>query len=71
MNGLFGTDKELEHDVNNVIKSWISELNAHQEIADELTASYQKYIQLLPAVKHCDYKTLSDICSNYKDGCRT
>ncbi len=67
LNGLFGTDKELEHDVNNVIKSWISELNAHQEIADELTASYQKYIQLLPAVKHCDYKTLSDICSNYKE----
>ena len=39
LNGLFGTDKELEHDVNNVIKGWISELNAHQEIAEELTAS--------------------------------
>ncbi len=66
LNGLFGTDKELEHNVNNVIKSWISELNAHQEMADELTASYQKYIQLLPASKQCDYRTLSATCSNYE-----
>lgn len=67
LNGLFGTDKELEHDVNNVIKGWISELNAHQEIAEELTASYQKYIQLLPASKQCDYRTLSETCSNYEE----
>ena len=67
LNGLFGTDKELEHSVNNVIKGWISELNAHPEIADELTASYQKYIQLLPPSKECEYSTLSQTCSRYDE----
>ena len=65
LNGLFGTDKELEHDVNNVIKGWISELNANPEISRELTGSYQKYIQLLPPVKDCRYGTLEQCCGNY------
>lgn len=65
LNGLFGTDKELENDVNNVIRSWISELNADQSMSDELTRSYQKYIQLLPPEKQCNYSSLSEACSNY------
>lgn len=65
LKGLFGTDKELEHDVNNVIKGWVSELNAHQEIAAELTESYQRYIQLLPPRWECNYPALSQVCSNY------
>ncbi|WP_346909219.1 hypothetical protein [Faecalicatena orotica] len=65
LNGLFGTDKELEHNVNNVIKNWITELNTYQEIADELTGSYQNYIQLLPPAKDCSYKALPDACKNY------
>ena len=65
LNGLFGTDKELENDVNNIIKSWISELNADQSMADELTKAYQKYIQLLPPAKQCNYVALPDACSNY------
>lgn len=65
LNGLFGTDKELENDVNNVIKAWISELNADQAITDELKQAYQRYIQLLPPAKQCNYTALSESCSNY------
>lgn len=65
LNGLFGTDKELENDVNNVIKGWVSELNADQTITDELVGSYQKYIQLLPPTKQCSYTALPESCSNY------
>lgn len=65
LNGLFGTDKELENDVNNVIRGWITELNSDQSISSELTKSYQNYIQLLPPVKQCSYGALSDACSNY------
>lgn len=65
LNGLFGTDKELENDVNNVIKGWLSELNADQSITDELTRSYQKYIHLLPPAKQCNYAALPQSCSNY------
>ncbi|EHI61146.1 hypothetical protein [Hungatella hathewayi] len=67
LNGLFGTDKELEHNVNHVIKSWITELNAHQDIAGELVRAYQKYIQLLPAAKECHYQTLQDYCDTYEN----
>lgn len=65
LNGLFGTDKELENNVNNIIKSWISELNADQSVTEELTKSYQNYIQLLPSAKQCAYTALPDSCSNY------
>lgn len=65
LNGLFGTDKELENDVNNVIKGWIAELHADVSIDDELARSYQKYIQLLPAVRQCNYQALPEFCSNY------
>lgn len=65
LNGLFGTDKELEHDVNNVIKGWISELNAHPDIAEELTEAYRKYIQLLPPLRQCSYAALPEACGNY------
>lgn len=65
LNGLFGTDKELEYNVNNVIKNWITELNAHQETADELRNSYEKYIYLLPPEKECNYSALGQFCGNY------
>lgn len=65
LNGLFGTDKELENDVNHVIKGWISKMNAEQAVAEELTCSYQKYIELLPPAKQCNYTALPDSCSNY------
>ncbi len=65
LNGLFGTDKELENDVNKVIKGWISELNSDDEISNELTRDYQKYIQLLPPVTRCAYSALPKCCSNF------
>lgn len=65
LNGLFGTDKELEYHVNNVIKGWISELNADQSIAGELVHSYENYIQLMPPEKQCDYPALAGACENY------
>lgn len=65
LNGLFGTDKELENDVNNIIRSWVSELNSDQSIAEELTCSYQKYIELLPPDKMCSYVALPEACCNY------
>lgn len=66
LNGLFGTDKELENDVNNVIKGWISQLSADPAAAAELTQSYQKYIQLLPPEKQCGYTVLPEVCANYE-----
>lgn len=67
LNGLFGTDKELENSVNNVIKNWIAELNANKEIAEGLVRDYQKYIQLLPSAKECHYEALQQFCLNYED----
>ena len=56
------------HKFKVLLQSYDQEVrDAHQEIAEELTASYQKYIQLLPASKQCDYRTLSETCSNYEE----
>lgn len=65
LNGLFGTDKELENNVHNEIKGWIAELNADPNVSEELTDSYLKYITLLPPANKCEYATLSSTCSNY------
>lgn len=67
LNGLFGTDKELEYNVNNVIKGWISELNACQDVAEEYIRYYQKYIQVLPSGKECNYGMLAQACENYEE----
>lgn len=65
LNGLFGTYKELEHRVNEVIGGWVSRLNANQELARELTGAYQKYIQHLPPAKECHYPALERFCGSY------
>jgi len=65
LNGLFGNDKELENNVHNQIKSWITELNADPMVSEELTESYLNYISLLPPAAQKDYPTLSSTCSNY------
>ena len=66
LNGLFGTDKELENDVNNIIKNWVNELKSYENIDEELTGSYLNYIQLLPPVNQCNYPTLRECCSKYQ-----
>ncbi|MCR4791789.1 MAG: hypothetical protein K5871_03500 [Lachnospiraceae bacterium] len=65
LSGLFGTDKELENDVNNVIRGWLVELNSDPDISEELVCSYQRYIQLLPPARQCNYSALPQSCSNY------
>ncbi len=65
LNGLFGTDKELENDVNRVIRGWLSALDEQQDTGKELTEAYRKYIELLPPAKQCTYTALSESCSNY------
>lgn len=63
LNGIFGTDKALENDVNTVIRGWVNELRMQQEIAEELTNSYQRFIQLLPSPVKSTYTELPQYCS--------
>lgn len=62
LNGIFGTDKELEYEVNKVIQRWITELNAHKEITEELVGSYKKYIELTPSHATINYIALPEFC---------
>lgn len=64
LNGIFGVDKELENEVNKVIRGWINELNAHSEIAQDLVQRYEKFIEMYPSPAHCNYQALSQFCSN-------
>lgn len=65
LNGLFGKDKELENDVNKVIKGWLAELEADQQITGELAGMYLNYITNLPPASSSNYVALPQSCSNY------
>jgi len=67
LNGVFGTDKELENEVNKVIRSWINELNVRKEISEELTNAYKRYIELLPSPVKCGYSALPQFCSTMQE----
>lgn len=67
LNGIFGKDKEMEHEVVKLIEEWIVLLNENEEISNELTKAYETYINNLnPQVKF-EYPAVSQFCTNYQD----
>lgn len=65
LSGIFGTDKELEYEVNKVIQRWISELNINKEVSDDLTNTYYKYIELTPSPVKTNYTYLPQFCNEF------
>jgi hypothetical protein len=49
LNGIFGKDKELEHEVIELIDEWITIINDNEEISNELLNGYETYIANLNA----------------------
>jgi hypothetical protein len=64
LNGIFGKDKEMEHEVIKLIEEWIVLLNENEEISNELTKSYESYIRNLnPQVKF-DFPAVTQFCTH-------
>ncbi len=64
LNGIFGKDKELEHNVTSLIDQWIGELNADAQACEELVDAYQKYIENLNPGVTFPYSELGEFCKN-------
>lgn len=67
LNGIFGTDKELENEVNKVIQNWVNQLDANEEISATLTETYLTYIRNLPSKAYCVYPSLKQFCDNVSE----
>ena len=64
LNGVFGKDKELEHEVIQLIDQWISIINENEQISNELLNGYETYIaNLNPQVKFT-YESVLRFCTN-------
>ena len=77
LNGIFGKDKELEHNVTSLIDQWIGELNADAEACEELIDAYKIYIEQMNPQVSFPYSHLGQFCANcdelrtsYRDAAR-
>lgn len=67
LNGLFGTDKALEFEVNQVIQKWISILNSNEETKEKLVDAYYHYFENMACARDCNYEPMKDHVSCYAD----
>lgn len=63
LNGIFGKDKSLEHDVTSLIDQWIGELNADAAACEELVDEYVKYIENRNPIVEFPYSALAEFCA--------
>lgn len=64
LNGIFGKDKELEHEVIKLIDEWIGIINDNTEISNELIGAYENYIASTKAEANFDYQAIKQFCAN-------
>lgn len=64
LNGIFGKDKELEHEVISLIDQWISVINENEEISNELLNAYEGYIDRLNVQVDFSYQSILQFCVN-------
>jgi hypothetical protein len=64
LNGIFGKDKELEHEVIKLIDEWITVINENNTISEELVRAYEQYIENRRSPVKFDYQAIIDFCSN-------
>lgn len=67
LSGLFGTDRQLENEVNGVIQKWISVLNGNEETQNMLIDMYYNYIANLAPAADCKYDTLREYMGKYEE----
>ncbi len=63
INGVFGTDKSLEYEVQSVIDEWIKTINLNEELCEELISDFEGYIENINVEQTCKCSTLNKHCS--------
>ena len=64
LNGVFGKDKELEHDIINLIDEWVGIINDNEKITTELLNAYENYINNMNVPVQFNYQSLVQFCTN-------
>lgn len=67
LNGIFGRDKELEHDIIELIDDWLSIINESEQISQELLDAYETYINNLNPQTDFQYASILEFCLNSGD----
>jgi len=67
LNGIFGKDKELEHDVITLIEEWVNIINENDEINDELLNAYETYIKNMNVHADFNYQSIMQFCVNHSE----
>lgn len=62
LDGIFGRDKELEHDIIELIDDWLSIINESEQISRELLDSYERYINNLNPQTNFRYASILEFC---------
>lgn len=72
MGGIFGKDKQLEHEVIEIINDWIRIISENAEIAQNLIDSYEAYFEKFNVnVAQFPFGAISNFCENANEVQRT
>lgn len=72
MGGIFGKDKQLEHEVIEIINDWIRIISENAEIAQNLIDSYEAYFEKFHVnVAQFPFGAISSFCENANEVQRT
>ncbi len=71
MGGVFGKDKQLEHEVNNIISEWIKIISEDAEICKGLVANYESYFEKFNVKASCNYEMIKNYCTNAEEVSRS
>lgn len=69
INGVFGTDKSLEYEVQSVVDDWVKSVNLNEELSAELVGDFERYIEKMNVNQKFSCPTLSKYCSNANELC--
>ena len=64
LNGIFGKDKELEHEVLSILDEWIAIISDNARICEELVQAYVTYLDNLGKGAEFNYEFINAFCTN-------
>lgn len=64
LNGIFGKDKELEHEVLSILDEWIAIISENATLCEELVQEYVTYLNNLGKGAEFNYEFISAFCTN-------
>ena len=64
MSGVFGKDKQLEHEVIEIINEWIRIISENAEISEQLIGAYEGYFENFNMQGEFNYDAIAAFCTN-------